>query len=81
MRSVITNRLLLNVFFLSCFKVGFKSVFTFSFLLLPFVSPAQNPDVVNKGLQIKNTNDSVVIFGDVYHHGAGSTQDGTIGAF
>lgn len=78
MRAIITKVLLFNITFLSCFKLGFKGAFAFSCLLFPFLSLAQSLDVVNKGLQIKNTNDSVVIFGDVYHDGIGSAQDGTI---
>lgn len=46
-------------------------------LLFPLLGFSQL-DVVNKGLQIKNTNDSVVVFGNFHHDAATSAQDGTI---
>ncbi|MGB3948652.1 MAG: gliding motility-associated C-terminal domain-containing protein [Bacteroidia bacterium] len=65
-------------------SIGFKFAVSKVALILtlitsPVVLNAQlSLNVINQGLSIKNTNDSVIIFGNVIHNGVGSTQDGLI---
>lgn len=63
-----------------CFRPAVsKFAFVVAVIISPIIVNAQlSLNVVNQGLSIKNTNDSVIIFGNVIHNGVGSTQDGLI---
>ena len=65
----------------SSINSGFKAklLIISTVLISPSTISAQlSLNVVNQGLNIKNTNNSVVVFGNVIHNGIGSTQDGVI---
>jgi gliding motility-associated-like protein len=51
-----------------------------TFIVLPSLLFSQTLplNVINQGLDIRNTNDSIVIFGNVFHDASSSVQDGLI---